>query len=90
MAADWSIGVGILIFIIALVVGIKYFISFRKFSVLFLTAGIATFLFGIFYSWDIFQFERNVILAVLIVATLIMFVLGLYFKNVNFEKVNKK
>lgn len=89
MGATWSIAIGILIFIIALIVGIKYFLDYRKFSVIFLTAGIATFLFGIAYAWDIFDFNRVIILSVLVLSTLLMFGLGVYFKSVNFEKAKK-
>jgi hypothetical protein len=79
--ADWSIAVGIFTFIIALVFAVIYFIRYRKISLILFVASIATYIFAVFYTWDVFEPNQNTILAMLAVSAVIMLLLAKYFSK---------
>lgn len=85
-SADWSIAVGFLVYFIALIVAIIYYVSFRKFSLVLYVASISTFIFSIFYAMDVFEFNRHMILLTLVISTVVFYGLGKYFKNVTYSR----
>ena len=85
-SADWSIAVGFLVFVIAIIIATIYYIKRKKFSDVLYVASIATYIFSVFYTWDVFELNKNWVLAILVVSTLIMFWLGNYFKKLKDKK----
>ena len=85
--ADWSIVIGILIMLIAIVVAIILYLTKNKFSNVFLIASIATYLFGIAYVFDVYDTTKNWNLIILLSSTIIMFFLGYYISKM---KKNEK
>ncbi len=79
--ADWSIAVGVFTFIIALVFAVIYFIRYRKISLILFIASIATYIFAVFYTWDVFEPNQNTILAMLAVSAVLMLLLAKYFSK---------
>lgn len=91
--ADWSIALGILIFIIAIVAAIIFYVTYRKVSLVFFVAAIATYIFSVFYTWDVYALSKNLVLALLVISTLLMIGLGKYFSSVDMlgnKKVNSR
>lgn len=84
-SADWSIAVGFLVYFIALIVAVIYYVSYRKFSLVLYVASISTLIFSIFYAIDVFDFSRHLIMLTLIISTAVFFMLGKYFKNITYE-----
>lgn len=85
MAADWSIGVGVLVFIIAIVFAAYYFFKYKKVFLVVFIASIATYVFSVFYTWDVFELNKNWILAILAFSTVVMFFLGKYFSKLDLK-----
>lgn len=83
--ADWSIAIGFLVYFIALIIAVIYYVSYRKFSLVLYVASISTLIFSIFYAIDVFDFSRHLIMLTLVISTAVFFMLGKYFKNVNYE-----
>jgi hypothetical protein len=83
--ATWSIAVGILVFIIALVISIILYVKFKQWSVVVYVASLATYTFAFFYTWDVFQLSKNVVLILLIISTIIMMGIGKYFSTVTYK-----
>ncbi len=77
--ADWSIAVGIITFIISIIFAAIYYLRYKKIFLIVLIASIATYVFGVFYTWDVFEPGKNIILVMLLVSTIIMVFLGKYF-----------
>ena len=86
MGATWSIGVGILVYFITVIVAIIWFVLYRKLSIVIYSASIATLIFSIFYMIDVFDFNRHLVLLTLALSTIVFFILGKYFKNITYEK----
>lgn len=76
--ADWSIAVGILTFIIAIILAVIYYFKYKKLFLIVFISSIATYVFAVFYTWDVFELKKNYVLAILVVSTLIMILLGNY------------
>ncbi len=83
--ADWSIAVGILVFIVAVVIAAIYYWRFKKIFIVVLTASIATYIFAVFYTWDVFELKKNSVLAMLVVSTIVMIFLGKYFSKIQLK-----
>lgn len=90
MGAEWSIAVGFLIYFIAVIVCIIWFVLYRKLSVIIYTISITTLIFSIFYMIDIFNFNRHLVLLTLSLSTIIFYILGKYFKNISYEKIKQE
>ena len=80
-SADWSIAVGIMTFIVAIVFAAIYYFRYRKIFLIVLIASIATYVFAVFYTWDVFELSKNMVLVLLLVSTILMIVLGKYFSK---------
>lgn len=76
--ADWSIAVGILTFIVAIVLATIYYFKYNKLFLIVFISSIATYVFAVFYTWDVFELNKNWILAILILSTLLMIFIGNY------------
>lgn len=87
--ADWSIAVGILTYIIALVFATIFYIKQKKISTILLIASIATYIFAIFYTWDIYEPEKNIVITMLAISAIIMLLIGKYFKQISLNKKTK-
>ena len=79
--ADWSIAIGILVFIIAIIFAAYYFLKYRRIFTVVFIASIATYVFAVFYTWDVFELNKNMILAILAVSAVVMIFLGKYFSK---------
>ena len=84
--ADWSIAIGFLVYFIALIIAVIYYVSYRKFSLVLYVASISTLIFSIFYAIDVFDFSRHLILLTLVISTAVFFGLGKYFKNITYSR----
>ncbi len=82
-SADWSIAAGILTFIIAIIFATIYYLRYKKIFLIVLIASIATYMFSVFYIWDVFDLNKNWIMLILIISTVLMILLGKYFQNLN-------
>ncbi|MFW5705140.1 MAG: hypothetical protein ACOCXG_04840 [Nanoarchaeota archaeon] len=80
--ADWSIAVGVLVYFIAIIIAIILFLRYKKWSLVVYTASLATYTFAIFYTWDVFELEKNAVLIMLVVSTVLMMLVGRYFSKV--------
>jgi len=89
-SADWSIAVGIIIYIIGIVFAAIYYLRYKKIYLIVLIASICTYIFSVFYTWDVFELSRNWILAMLVLSTIVMFFLGKYFSKLELKKVIKQ
>ena len=90
MGATWSIAVGTLIFIIALVASIIYYLRYKKIYLITLISSIAVYTFAVFYTWDVFELNKNWVLILLIISTILMIFLGKYSSNLELESINIK
>lgn len=81
-SADWSIAVGIITFIIAIFFATYYYLKFKKIFLVVFCASIATYIFAVFYAWDVFDLEKNMILLMLTISTILMMGIGKYFSNI--------
>ncbi len=76
--ADWSIAVGILTFIVAIILATIYYFKYKKLFLIVFISSIATYVFAVFYTWDVFELNKNWILAILLMSTALMIFLGNY------------
>lgn len=79
--ADWSILVGTLVFIVAIIFAAYYYIKYRKVFLILFIASISTYIFAVFYTWDVFNLNKNMVLLMLAFSTIIMLFLGKYFSK---------
>ncbi|MCA9497388.1 MAG: hypothetical protein KC589_10695 [Nanoarchaeota archaeon] len=79
--AEWSIPLGILVFIVALLFAVYYYMKYKKVFLIVFVASIATYVFAAFYTWDVFELNKNWIMGMLSISTLLMFGLAKYFSN---------
>ena len=89
-SADWSIFVGIITYIIGIVFAAIYYLRYKKVYLIVNIASICTYIFSVFYTWDVFELSRNWILAMLVLSTLVMFFLGKYFSKLELKKAKKQ
>jgi drug/metabolite transporter (DMT)-like permease len=85
-SADWSIAVGVLTFIVALIFAVYFYLTYKKMSLVIFTASIATYIFAVFYTWDVFELNKNWVLAILGVSAILMILVGTYFSKVDYKK----
>ncbi len=85
VGATWSIAVGVLIFIIAIITAIIFYYRYNKVSLIVFIASISTYIFAVFYTWDVFQLNKNYVMLLLLISTIIMFLLARYFGNYNLK-----
>lgn len=85
MGADWSIGVGVLVYIIAIVFAAIFYFRYKKVYLIAFTASIATYIFAVFYTWDVFDLEKNFVLGLLIISTVLMIIVGKYFSKIKIK-----
>ena len=57
-SADWSIAVGVLVFIVAIIFAAYYFLRYRKIFTVVFIASVATYIFAVFYTWDVFDLSE--------------------------------
>lgn len=84
--ADWSIAVGILVFIVALVIATIYYVRYKKVYLIAFVASVATYVFAVFYTWDVFELHKNWILVILATSSVLMLFLGKYFSKFELKK----
>jgi len=83
--ATWSVGVGILIFIVSIFIAVYYYMKYKKaFLVVFITS-IATYVFSVFYAWDVYDPNKNWVMFMLLVSTILMVGIGKYFGNMKLK-----
>lgn len=87
MAAEWSIPLGILTFLVAIGFAIYYYLAYKKFFLVVFIASIATYIFSVFYIWDVFELEKNLVLILLAISVGIMFYLGHYFSKLSLKSI---
>lgn len=83
--ADWSIAVGVLTFIVAIIIAAVYYWRFKKVFLIAFTSSIATYIFAVFYTWDVFELSKNWVLLLLLISTGLMVLLGKYFSKINLK-----
>jgi len=93
-SASWSIGVGILVLIVAIIFAALYYLRYKKVFLVIYISSIATYIFAVLYTWDIFEINENGILGLLLISTLLMLFLGKYTitsknRSVHFEQDSK-
>lgn len=79
MAADWSIFTGVIVYMVAIIAAAIYYYRFEKVYLIFHIAAISTYIFAVFYTWDVFDLNKNLVLLMLLVSTILMVFLGKYF-----------
>ena len=87
MAATWSVPLGILIYLIAIIFAIIFYFKYKKVFMVLFTASVATYVFGVFYAWDVFSLDKNYVLLMLVISTIVMILLGRYFSKLSFKPV---
>lgn len=80
--ADWSIALGIIVFIIAICFATYYYLKYKKLSLITFCLSIATYIFAVFYTWDVFELNKNWVLVMLLASTVVMVFLGKYFSKI--------
>lgn len=83
--ADWSIAVGVLVYLIAIIIAVIYYLRYKKFSIVVFVASISTYVFAVFYTWDVFDLNKNWVLMILLISSIIMMILGKYFSSFKFK-----
>jgi len=83
--ADWSIAVGILVFIVAIIFAALYYYRYKKIFLIIFIASIATYIFAVMYTWDIYDPNRNMIMLMLLLSTILMVFLGKYFSKIELK-----
>lgn len=84
-SADWSIAVGVLVYLVAIIVAAIYYFRLKKVFIISYVASIATYVFAVFYTWDVFELRKEWILLMLLISTVIMILLGKYFSHVKIK-----
>ena len=85
--ATWSIAVGVLVFIIAIILATIYYFKYKKLFLIVFITSISTYVFAVFYTWDVFELNKNWVLAVLIVSTMLMIFIGNYMSKFELSPV---
>ncbi len=84
--ADWSILLGFLIYLVAIIFEIIYYLRYKKWFLVVYAASVSTYVFSVFYAWDVFELEGFAVLALLGVSILVMIYLGKHFSNIKLVK----
>ena len=84
-SAGWSIALGILAYIIALVFAAIYYFKYKKIFLVVFIVSITTYVFAVFYTWDIYELSKNGIMLLLVVSTILMMFLGKYFSKLELK-----
>ncbi|MCA9486555.1 hypothetical protein H6501_00270 [Candidatus Woesearchaeota archaeon] len=86
-SAEWSIALGILVYIIAFIVAAYFYFKYKRLSLIVFTASVATYIFAVFYTWDIYDLgnAKHWIMLLLLISTGLMFFLGKYFSKFDLE-----
>jgi len=87
---DWSIVLGVIIFIIGIVFATMYYLRYKKIFMIVYVASVSTYIFSVFYLWDVFELSKNWVMFMLMISTVIMFFLGRYFGSFNLKRISKK
>jgi hypothetical protein len=90
-SAGWSIGVGILIFIVAICFAVYFYLKYKKVHQTVFIASISTYIFAVFYAMDVFELSKSGVLGLLAISTILMMSIGKYFskKLTTINKVKK-
>ena len=88
--ATWSVGVGFLVFIIGVIFALIYYFRYKKIYLLSFILSIVVYVFAVFYTWDVFELEKNGIFLLLITSTIIMIFVGKYFSTFSLESDDEK
>ena len=88
--ADWSIAVGIMVFLVAIIIAAIYYLRYKKVFIVIYSASIATYVFAVFYTWDVFDLNKNLVLLMLAISTIIMMFLGKYFSKIDLKQIKLK
>ena len=83
--ADWSIAIGFFVYLIGIIFALYYYFKYGKISLVAFVASISTYIFSVFYAWDIFELNKNYIMIMLLVSTGLMFYLGKYFSKLELK-----
>jgi uncharacterized membrane protein len=83
---EWSIFVGILIFIVGIIIATYYYLQYKKIFLIVFTTSVSLYVFSIFYIWDVFELNKNIVLLLLIFSTILMFITGKYFSKIKLKK----
>ncbi len=86
MEADWSLALGVLIFIIAIIAAIIYYLRYKKWFIISYVASFSVLIFSIFYTWDVLSLEGLGVILLLGASAVIMIVLGKHFSGISFEE----
>ena len=84
--AEWSIPLGFLIYLAAIIIAIIYYLRFKKWSLVMYIASIATYAFSLFYAWDVFELSKNWVLMLLVFSAILMFAVAHYFKGISLDR----
>ncbi|MFW6008530.1 MAG: hypothetical protein ACOCP8_04615 [archaeon] len=89
-SADWSIALGVLVFIIAIIFAVYFYLTYKKISLVIFISAISTYIFAVFYTWDVFELNKNLVLLLLTISTVLMIFVGSYFSKIKYIQKNKK
>lgn len=89
MAADWSIALGVLVYIVAIVFAVYYYLKYKKLFLIAFIASVATYIFSVFYIWDVFELNKNLVLLLLIISVGVMFYIGHYFSKLELKPAKR-
>ncbi len=76
--ADWSLVVGILEFIVALIISVVIYAVKRKFYLIMYLISAAVYIFTICFAIDVFDLSKNWILLLLALSSVLMMLIGWY------------
>lgn len=83
MAADWSIALGVLLFIIAIIAAVLYYLRYKKWFLISYVAALTVFIFSIFYTWDVLELRGIQVMVLLAISAVIMIYLGKHFTGIS-------
>ena len=84
--AGWSIALGIVIFIIGIIVSMIYYFAYKKLFLISYIASISTYIFSVFYMLDVYNLNKNYVLLILFLSSILMIFLGKYFSKFKLKK----
>jgi len=86
--ATWSIAVGIFLAIMAVIAGIiSYFLNRKYYPIAFIT-GIGLYIFSVFYTWDIYSLDKNKVMLLLFLSTIVIILIGYLINKTTKKKIN--
>lgn len=84
--ADWSIAVGIIVYFVAIIIAAIYYYRYKKLYLISHITAVSTYIFAVFYTWDVFELSKDLVLLMLVFSTGLMILLGKYFGNFKLKK----